>query len=156
MSQPQPPRALPANLMTLLMPLADRTLLLPQVSMAELISYHPSRRTQNGPDWYLGQVEWRDLRLPLLSFEAASGSSTALHDRCRVAVINTLGGREHVKFIALLLQGIPRSIRIEQNLERADVPLASLELSAAKVGADVVKIPDLVALEQLLEDAGLV
>ncbi|GGK02886.1 chemotaxis protein CheW [Pseudomonas matsuisoli] len=152
----QTTRALPANLMTLLMPLADRTLILPQVSMAELVSYHPTRGAVSGPDWYLGQVEWRDLRLPLLSFEAASGSKPVIHDRCRVAVINALGEREHVKFLAVLLQGIPRSIRVEQNLESADVPLEPLELGAAKIGGEVVKVPDLAALEQLLEDEGLI
>ena len=62
-----------ASLTGLLVPLADRTLLLPNVAVAELIPYRAPQVTEGTPDWFLGQIAWRDLRLPLLSFEAASG-----------------------------------------------------------------------------------
>jgi chemosensory pili system protein ChpC len=35
-------------------------------------------------------------------------------------------------------------------------PLAPLELDAVSIGEDVLKIPDLIGLEQLLADAGLI
>ena len=44
---------------------------------------------------------------------------------------------------------------VASDLAAADVALAPLELGAARVGEDVVRIPDLIGLEQLLEDAGL-
>jgi chemosensory pili system protein ChpC len=71
-------------------------------------------------------------------------------------VINALGGRPKVKFIALLVQGIPRSLKVGSDLPAADVELAPLELGAARVGDEIVRIPDLAALEQLLADAGLI
>jgi chemosensory pili system protein ChpC len=150
------PLDMPSNLAALLMPLTDRSLILPQVAMAELVTYRPTKSPAGAPSWYLGQLEWRDLRLPLLSFEAASGGHVELGERCRIAIINAQGGRDHVKFIALLLQGIPRSVRIDQTLAAANVPLMPLEVGAAMLGTDVVRIPDLAALEQLLEDAGLI
>ena len=104
----------------------------------------------------LGQVAWRDLRLPLLSFEAASDGQAQIGSTARVAVINALGGRPHVKFLALLVQGIPRSVKLESNLARANVPLAPLELDAVSIADSVLKIPDLMALEQMLVDAGLI
>ena len=48
----------------LLVPLADRTLLLPNVAVAELIPYRAPHATEGAPSWYLGQVPRRDLRLP--------------------------------------------------------------------------------------------
>jgi chemosensory pili system protein ChpC len=96
------------------------------------------------------------LRLPLLSFEAASGGESQITSNTRVAVINALGGRPEVKFLALLVQGIPRSIKLESNLARANVQLAPLELDAVSIGEAVLKIPDLIGLEQLLADAGLI
>lgn len=145
-----------ASLTGLLVPLADRTLLLPNVAVAELIPYRAPQAGEGMPEWYLGQIAWRDLRLPLLSFEAASGAQAQLGGSARVAVLNALGGRAKVKFIALLVQGIPRSFKVESDLPAADVALAPLELGAARVGADVVRIPDLIGLEQLLEDAGII
>ncbi|ERI52879.1 chemotaxis protein [Pseudomonas sp. EGD-AK9] len=144
-----------ANLTGLLVPLADRTLLLPNVAVAELIPYRVPQVSEGMPAWFLGQIAWRDLRLPLLSFEAASGGQAQIAGGARVAVLNALGGRPKVKFIALLVQGIPRSLKVASDLAAADVVLAPLELGAARVGEDVVRIPDLIGLEQLLEDAGL-
>ncbi|MDE3737098.1 chemotaxis protein CheW [Pseudomonas resinovorans] len=145
-----------ASLTGLLLPLSDRTLLVPNVALAELIPYRAPQSTSGLPAWLLGQVAWRDLRLPLLSFEGAAGGEVKVGSGARVAVLNALGGRPHVKFIALLLQGIPRSLKLEADLRRANAPLSVLELDAVQLGTDVVKIPDLVALEQMLADAGLI
>ncbi|WP_462380790.1 chemotaxis protein CheW [Pseudomonas sp. Marseille-QA0892] len=147
---------LPSTLMGLLMPLGDRTLLLPQVAMAELIGYRPAKAAEGAPDWYLGQLEWRDLRLPLIGFEATSGGEVKATERSRIAIINAQGGRSDVKFLGLVLQGIPRSVRLDQSLARADVDLAPFELSAATISGDVARIPDLIALEKALEEAGLI
>ncbi|HUE90895.1 chemotaxis protein CheW [Pseudomonas sp.] len=145
-----------SSLTGLLMPLADRVLLLPNVAVAELIPYRAPQVSEGMPDWFLGQIAWRDLRLPLLSFEAASGGEAQVGAGARVAVINALGGRPAVKFIALLVQGIPRSIKFGPELARANVPLAPLELDAVSLGDAVLKVPDLIGLEQKLADAGLI
>lgn len=146
------------SLTGLLLPLADRTLLLPNVLVAELIAYSAPHVSPDMPDWFLGQVAWRELSLPLLSFEAASTGrpQAAAGSGAQVAVLNAAGGRAQVKFIALLLQGIPRSIKLGADLQRADTPLAALELEAVSLAGKVLKIPDLPGLEQLLADAGLI
>lgn len=146
-----------ANSLTgLLVPLSDRTLLVPNVAVAELIPYRAPQVSAGMPAWFLGQVAWRDLRLPLLSFEAASDGQPQTGPGARVVVLNALGGRGHVKFIALLVQGIPRSLKVDSDLPRAAVPLAPLELDAVQLGNDIARIPDLIALEQMLEDAGII
>ncbi|WP_415753704.1 chemotaxis protein CheW [Pseudomonas leptonychotis] len=144
------------SLTGLLMPLSDRTLLLPNVAVAELIPYRAPQVSEGMPNWFLGQIAWRDLRLPLLSFEAASDGQATVSSGSRVAVINALGGRPAVKFIAVLVQGIPRSIKVGAELVRADVALSPLELDAVQFGEAVLKIPDLIGLEQKLADAGLI
>ncbi len=146
-----------SSLTGLLVPLSDRTLLLPNVAVAELIPYRAPQAAQGAPAWLLGQVQWRDLSLPLLSFEAASsGQPVPVDNGARVAVLNAIGGREHVKFIALLVQGIPHSIKVDDSLARAEVELAPLELDAVNLGDVQARIPDLVGLEQKLADAGLI
>ncbi|EHY77638.1 chemotaxis protein [Stutzerimonas stutzeri ATCC 14405 = CCUG 16156] len=146
-----------SSLTGLLMPLADRMLLMPNVAVAELIPYRAPQPVQGMPEWFLGQVQWRDLSLPLLSFEAASsGQPQPVGSAARVAVLNAVGGRDHVKFIALLVQGIPHSIKVDASLARADVALAPLELDAVNLGDVQARIPDLIGLEQKLADAGLI
>jgi chemosensory pili system protein ChpC len=140
----------------LMMPLSDRSLLLPNVAVAELLPYRAPLATPGMPAWMLGQIAWRDLRLPLLSFEAASDGQSIIGPNTRVAVINALGGRPQVKFLALLVQGIPHSVKLYSNLARANAHLAPLELDAVSIDDKVFKIPDLIGLEQLLADAGLI
>lgn len=145
-----------SSLTGLLLPLSDRFVLLPNVAVAELIDYQDSVADPGAPQWYLGPINWRHLSLPLLSFEAACGSRAIVGGRARIVILNALGGRPDLKFIALLTQGIPRSCRVDSQLSYVDVPLDELELAAVQVGETVAKIPDLVALEQWLVEAGLV
>ena len=144
------------SLTGLLLPLADRTLLLPNVALAELVGYRAPQTSPGMPSWLLGQISWRDLRLPLLSFEAASDGQTKITSSSRVAVLNAVGGRPQVKFIAVLLQGIPHSVKVDSKLARADVKLSPLELDAIELDGIVARIPDMMALEQLLADAALI
>ncbi|MCD5983001.1 chemotaxis protein CheW [Pseudomonas sp. CDFA 610] len=143
------------SLTGLILPLSDRHLLLPNVAVAELIDYQDCSAEPGAPEWYLGPITWRELTLPLLSFEAACGGRTRVGGRARIVVLNALGGRHDVRFIALLTQGIPRSCKVDSQLSYVDVPLTELELAAVQVGDTVARIPDLQGLEQWLVNAGL-
>ena len=157
MSQPNSPSSTSDSLTGLLIPLSDRRLLVPNVAVAELISCRGLQRPSGMPSWFVGQLPWRDLQLPVLCFEAACGAPVPESlDNARVVVINALGGRPLVKFLAVLVQGIPRSLKIDDKLQRAEVPLDALELDAVRLGDEVARIPDLVALEQLLADLGVI
>ncbi|WP_129972239.1 MULTISPECIES: chemotaxis protein CheW [unclassified Pseudomonas] len=146
-----------SQLTGLLLPLADRNLILPNVAVAELIDYQSSAFDLDTPPWYLGRVTWRERQIPLLSFESACGNKKiVIGERARIVILNALGGRPELKFIALLVQGIPRSYKLDSQLSYVDVPLCALEQAAVQVGEQVAKVPDLLALEKLLVDAGLV
>lgn len=146
-----------AQITGLLLTLNDRLLLLPNTAVAELVAYRNVQPAENAPNWLLGQINWRDLSLPLLSFEAASNDAPANVDNSRVVIINAIGGRSKFRFFALLIKGIPRSVRIDQSLQRlSDQPLAALELEAVSIDGEVAKIPDLAALEQKLADLNLI
>lgn len=144
------------SLAGLLLPLTDRNLLVPNVAVAELIPYRAPQVAAGMPAWLLGQVSWRDLELPLLSFEAACGGQPDLGATPRIAVLNAIGGRAQVKFIALLVQGIPRSIRLDAALARCSAELNALELEAVQLGEIQARIPDLIGLENKLAEAGLI
>lgn len=147
-----------ANQLTgLLLTLSDRLLLLPNTAVAELVAYRNVQSVENAPNWLLGQLAWRDLNLPLLSFEAASNDAPVVTEGARVVIINAIGGRDQFRFFALLIQGIPRSVRIEPSLGRiSQAPLLPLELDAVSFDGEVAKIPDLAGLEQKLADLDLI
>ncbi|MDD0976012.1 chemotaxis protein CheW [Pseudomonas fontis] len=142
-----------SSLTGLLLPLSDRSLVLPNVAVAELIGYPPGSAAPDQAQWLMGWIDWRGQRLPLLNFEAACGEPIVVGERARVVVLNALGDTPR-RFFALLVQGIPRSCKLDSQLNYVDVPLSALELAAVQVGDQVARVPDLVALEQLLQTAG--
>ena len=138
------------SLTALLLPLADRYLLLPNVAIAELIDYQHGEPSSDSPPWHLRQITWRDHALPLISFEAACGSPLVIGERARIVILNTLSGNPALKYIAMVVQGIPSSYKVDSQLSFVDVPLSPLERAAVQIGDHVAKIPDLLALEKLV------
>jgi len=136
----------------LLIPLQELKILLPNTAVAEVISYTRPESVENAPQWMLGNIRWRDEKVPLLSFELLSGVGKQQHAVCRIAVLNTLNGNPHIPYIALLIQSIPQlrliqesSIVVTEEDEQMDVVAASIDFSG-----ESVLIPDLDAMEQKL------
>ncbi|WP_444757274.1 chemotaxis protein CheW [Pseudomonas sp. A014] len=143
-----------SSLTGLLLPLGDRTLVLPNVAVAELIGERAFVCELHEPAWHMGWIAWRQQCLPLIGFEAACGGETPCGERARIVVLNALGDTG-LRYLALLLQGIPRSCKLDSQLNYVDVPLGALELAAVQVGEQVARVPDLAALERLVRDADL-
>ncbi len=150
----------PESLSGLLIPLQGAQLLLPNVSVAELVAWQPPAPVDDAPDWFLGQLRWRERTLPLISFERCNGhkleeSSNAIQER--VVILNGIGGEPRLPFIGLLVQGIPRSIRLTpQELMPVSGTLGAVEKMRVQASGEEAVIPDLERLEQLLLESGLV
>ncbi|HYQ51594.1 MAG TPA: chemotaxis protein CheW [Pseudomonas sp.] len=143
-----------SSLTGLLLPLGDRTLVLPNVAVAELIGQRNLFCLPGEPTWHLGWIDWRQQHLPLIGFEAACGGETPCGERARIVVLNALGDTG-LRYLAVLLQDIPRSCKLDSQLNYVDVALGSLELAAVQVGDQVARVTDLGALERLVRDAQL-
>ena len=57
-----------SSLTGLLLPLGDRTLVLPNVAVVELIGQRNLVCEPGDPAWHLGWIDWRQQRLPLIEF----------------------------------------------------------------------------------------
>ncbi len=142
-----------------LIPLADMRLLLPTTCVAEIVDWQQPEAMDDAPTWLLGMLEWRGLRIPLLSFEAANGRPRGeVSRRGRIAVLNGINGDPELPFYALQLQGIPRLTLVDEThivaAPDAEEPLP-LVLEYAKLQGQAVLIPDQDKLEALIKSAGL-
>jgi chemosensory pili system protein ChpC len=138
----------------LLLPINNEIILLPNAAVAEIIPYATPENVHGAPDWFLGQLVWRERRLPLISFESASdGVAGKVHANCRIAVLNTLNGNRQLPYIAILTQGLP-SLQIVRpnNIQFADKPSAQRQSIQAYVnlGGTAAIIPDIDDLETRL------
>ncbi|GAA5524317.1 hypothetical protein Maes01_00872 [Microbulbifer aestuariivivens] len=143
------PVNIPREVSSLLLPLADGQLLVPVDTLVEVIGVQAPLSVYGAPDWYLGELKWREQRLPLVSFEVLRGSSLAMGgDSGRIAVLNTGNAEGGLPFVALMLRGTPRLVRVVQSdLAGRNQSCKSGELMHVALSGEEAVIPDLQALE---------
>lgn len=132
-------------------------LLLPNASVAEVISYSEPERIEGAPSWLLGAARWRGWRLPVLSFPQLVGWPTedaALG--AKVAVLKALGGNPRLPYVAVVSMGFPRLVNVSRDRVSAveDIKDQPLGVSSrVQLGEDVAVIPDLMTIELLVDEA---
>lgn len=140
---------------SLYLPINDGKLLLPNVSVAEVVDYQKPQKDTDGPDYYLGQVSWRGIKVPVISFEIVNGKKQGAHSSSsRLAVINTIG--EHhgkLSFFAIVTQGIPRLVKVSEDLiKNTRKKKHNADAAIVRVDGEEAIIPNLEYLESLVID----
>ena len=148
---------LPREIRGVMIPVTGGRVLLPNATVAEVITYSQPERVADAPKWLLGRLSWRGWRLPLFSFPMLTGEvADETYTNARVAVLKALGGNAKMPFLALLAQGFPRLTTITQELL---IPTSDEHPNAAGVRAEVLVrddraiIPDLDAIEAMVAKA---
>ena len=148
---------LPREIRGVMVPVTDGRVLLPNATVAEVISYTRPEEIANAPAWLLGRLPWRGWRLPLFSFPMLTGRlQDESRSNARVAVLKAIGGNASMPFIALLAQGFPRLTTITQELL---IPTSDENPHAPGVRAEVLVrddraiIPDLDMIEDMVAKA---
>lgn len=144
----------------LTIPLSDETALLPNAAIAEVTAYKEPVPVADAPEWFLGYVDWREKRVPVISFEAISGKAvTGAKKNSRIAVLNTLNGNARLPYIGILSQGIPSlAIVQEQGLEDKTAMQEERQTVGAivELGGIEALIPNIDEVEQRLISLNLI
>ena len=140
-----------------IIPMNGRQLLLPNVTIAEVVDYASSDAGANTPEWLVGHLNWRGLELPVISYDAANGAALTIpgDNRGRIVVLNTIGDRhQQVPFMALVTQGIPSQARLtDEQIRTLDGETGPADLMQVEVEGDTAWIPNLEYLESLAAEA---
>lgn len=132
-------------------------LLLPNASVAEVITYSEPETLGNVPDWLMGRVRWRGWRLPLISFSRLAGwAPEGGQMGAKVAVLKALGGNPKLPFFAVLSQGFPRLVTVSASALSESHDIKDLPLGVhARVALndDPAVVPDLMSVELLIQKA---
>ena len=140
-----------------LAPAGDTTVLLPTSTIAEITEYTPPEPFEGAPKWLLGQVEWEDWQVPVISYSAllddvAPEAATA---GSRIMVVKSLSSSARVPYIGVLVSQIPKLANVsETELEvndEDDLPQGA-HASVSIDGREAV-VPDLDRLAQLVGHA---
>ena len=136
-----------------LLPLRAGQLLLPNVSVSEVIGFRqPASPPDDAPNWLLGVMSWYQRSVPLISFDVLVGSaSEEIGHRARIAICNTLNANPQLPYIGILLRSIPHLVRVTEEFiaplgepgDGGDMIKAQVRISGQEAW-----IPDFDALEQ--------
>lgn len=141
------------SLQCVLIPVHGRQLLLPNVSIAEVVDFEGTETGANTPDWLVGFVDWRGQKLPVISYDAANHGQFVVpgENRGRIIVLNTIGpGHQKSPFMALVTQGIPSQTRLDEDqVRQLDAEPGPADLMQVEVDGDIAWIPNLEHLESL-------
>jgi chemosensory pili system protein ChpC len=134
-------------------------LLLPNATIAEVLSYADPEPVADTPDWLLGRIRWRGWQLPLIAFSRLSGIAKESGGLgTKVIVLKALGGDAKFPYFALLTQGFPRLVTVSPDTVVADDSAADDALPAgvqARVllNEDGALLPDLEGIERMIGEA---
>ncbi|HEX5305939.1 MAG TPA: chemotaxis protein CheW [Dyella sp.] len=146
---------LPREIRCVLVPAGDLRLLLPNATVAEVITLPTPEPVEDAPDWLLGRIAWRGWRVPLVSFTRLAGAGEGDPDLAvRVAVLKALGGNPELPFIAVLTQGFPRLTTLNSELiipTHDGTALPPGVRANVLVRDDMAVIPDLEMIERELD-----
>ena len=138
---------------SLLVPLRDVNMLLPNIVVAEVSNYQLPSKQPDIPEWILGNIEWRGQTIPVISLEILCGpkGSTNLV-QSRLLIVNSVRPDSPLRFYAIVAAGLPRLMQFDDSLadsvEESSIPEL---LCRVYIDHQCAVIPDLDYLQGLLE-----
>ena len=143
---------------SLLIPIAGGKLILPRLSVAEVMGYARPRPLRGSPNWLLGLINWQGQEIPLVSFEGLCGRKIPERaNRTRVAVLFSIDAQMEPPVFALMTQGYPYLVRVNSAVLSMDADDNYSEdlpvLSRVRMANERPVIPDLEAIEHKLLEA---
>lgn len=140
---------------SLVIPIQDGKLILPTVSVAEMLPYKKPKwsdiETAQVSSWFLGHVLWRGIKVPMISYEAINGGNIpAAKGVSQMAILNNTGVSSQLPFLCFPTQGIPHISRVMPNAIKEDVTQTAKPYDEMNilVNDEPATIPNVKKLEQ--------
>jgi len=98
------------DLRTILAPLTDGYVLLPNSVVGEILNFTSPEPFKQSPPWLMGEIAWRGWQVPVVNYERMIRDKgiTTITSKSRILIVKTLGESTQVNYIGLLIQGLPR------------------------------------------------
>jgi len=106
----------PHDIYAVLVAIADDTLLLPNLAVAEVLGSE-TRRAVDGPAWLAGEIDWSGRRLPVVRIEILNGhlGTGVPPRRQRVLVVHATDHRLTTGLYGIAVEGYPHLVTLNRN-----------------------------------------
>jgi len=142
---------------TILAPLTDSHVLLPNSAVAEVINYTAPEPFKRAPAWLLGELAWHGWQVPVICFDRLVNNwdRITITPKTRILIIKTLGESTQVNYIGLLIQGLPKlkKVTAKNLVEQKPGKLPKGLFSKVSIDDLQAVIPELGDLSHVVEQA---
>jgi len=147
-----------STLKSLMIPLQDRKLLLPQGVIAKVEPMARLIVETQGERWILGHKHWAKMRIPVISFEILAGGRLKKHsEHARIAIFKGSGKHTALPYWGMLVQGAPDNFALkESEIKIINENLSDAEYLSVQFHKDNARIPNLDFIEDQLMASGVV
>ncbi len=142
-----------AEVYSLMIPIIEQSILLPNVTVVEIVPFSDVELAEDKPKWFVGYIMWRNQKVPMVSLDVLKGAADSrANKRSRVALVRTLNSNAELPYLAIIVQGIPRLTHVtEPSITTVeDYELGPVEKLRVAIGAIQATIPDLDKLEAMI------
>ena len=139
-----------------LIQIAGGRLLLPNATIAEVLSFAAPEAIADAPEWLLGRIRWRGWQVPLVAFARLAGLAADEGGLgTKVIVLKALGGDSKAPYFAVLTQGFPRLVTVSRDalVEEAGEDLPTGVQARVVLNEDAALLPDLAQVERMIGEA---
>jgi chemosensory pili system protein ChpC len=147
-----------ADIRGVLIQVAGARLLLPNATIAEVLSFADPEPVADVPEWLLGRIRWRGWQVPLVAFSRLAGISDEKGGLgSKVIVLKALGSDSKVPYFAVLTQGFPRLVTVSEaalvteETERSLLPNGVH--ARVTLNQDDALVPDLELVERMIDES---
>ena len=144
---------------SIILTLKNELVVVPNASVAEIISVQDVREVENSPRWMLGKARWRGVEVPVVSYEAAGGDEAqAVNINTQVAVMYSVGEDSEHPYIGLAMHGVPHVSTFSRDQIRTDEQVSSdhpMVAQKVRINGAAAGILDLFAIDEMLQQVAV-
>ena len=140
-----------------LVQVGEERLLLPNATVAEVLSRVPVEAIDNAPAWLSGQILWHGWQVPVVSLTQLTGQGLEkVAATSKIIVLKSLSGVESLPYFALLTQSFPRLVSVPRDGLLADATEDALPPGVQMrvlLGDEAALLPDLENIGLMISEA---
>ena len=144
---------------SIILTLKNELVVVPNASVAEIISVQDVREVENSPRWMLGKARWRGVDVPVVSYEAAGGDDAqAVNINTQVAVMYSVSEDSEHPYIGLAMHGVPHVSTFSRDQIRTDEQVSSdhpMVAQKVRINGAAAGILDLFAIDEMLQQVAV-
>jgi chemosensory pili system protein ChpC len=142
---------------SIILTLKNELVVVPNASVAEIISVQDVREVEDSPRWMLGKARWRGVEVPVVSYEAAGGDDAqVVNINTQVAVMYSVSEDNEYPYVGLAMHGVPHVSTFSRDQIRTDEQASSehpMVAQKVRINGAAAGILDLFAIDEMLQQA---